>query len=172
MLEGKIKNIDIWVFTLMVNVAKVNKKTRGEKKFNWELQKGAIIKFKWSSIFYYNLIILINIIILIFNQLIGWGLNCWSKIPRGLLTVSVILSSTFNKTLLPICTGICSKDRLMEACSIGLTILGNFMCPNSTIRLCFQMLRVSLTRCLWLLSSLWIFRLDVHGYSLTFLYID
>ncbi len=56
-----------------------------------------------------------NIIIIVFNKLIGQGLTCWSKTPCLLPTVSALLSSTSIKTSQQVHTVTSSKDRFIGA---------------------------------------------------------
>ncbi len=71
----------------------------------------------------------INVIIIFTSELCE-DQAATSKIPRGSPTISKIASSTFIKTLRPVCTATSSKDRQTGAYSIGQTIPGKLNCTN------------------------------------------
>ncbi len=79
------------------------------------------LKIIWIYIF----LQLINIIIAIFNECIGRGLSCSSKIPSGF--------STISKSCHPLPPRLCGRHFFpgqTEAFSKSLTILGKLSCPN------------------------------------------
>ncbi len=67
--------------------------------------------------------------LIIFNKWIGWGMSCWSKIPRGSPTISEIEANLHQD--FPASTHNNFMDRWTGAYSIGLTIPEKLSCPNN-----------------------------------------
>ncbi len=73
---------------------------------------------------------LYNLKIGIFNNRIGLGLSCWSKIPFGSPTISKLLLPTSIKTSWPVRTATSSKYRQIGVYLNGITIQGKIWLPK------------------------------------------